>query len=214
MTQAMISRRTALGGAALASFAGAAGITPILGFSQAATSSVWNAALRRFEAARAACNDHARNIHNPAILAFTSASSTVPHAETTQSFVNVLGDTCRLSTANEASVAAARKRLARPVLLSDYTDHVAVTRELVALADAREAELDRLRSHHQLAAHREEETRLASLEVDALEALITLPVNSFPDLLAKLDFIADEAAVDEWAHGHIIADVRRLAGAA
>jgi len=148
-----------------------------------------------------------------------------PHREVATTYVNLFGETVRLSTARASSVAAARQMVRDPQPSDmDYPDWRKARLELAALADerdaiiaaqaerrkAKEAEID---ARHQVARLAERSSTLAGRSYALRSAAIAMPATSMADILAKLEFVdrvgsdGDPGFVLEF----ITADVRRLA---
>lgn len=214
MTSNKISRRAAIGGAAIVGLVSSTRASAAA--QQTGISPALENAFRTLTNARAAVDRHHTEVHTPAHVAYEKARWAVPHRETTRTFVNAAGEVRTLSTADPAVVATARSILKWVDI--DTGDHdrdwVAVQREVVELNDQRMAELGRLRDEHAVDRTVAESNALSEACNGPYNAVIETPALSFADLLAKLQFMADEEEFNEWAHGLITADVRRIAGVA
>lgn len=207
-----ISRRAVIGGAALLGImaSGSAVAAPPRG----GVSPALDKAFRDLAAARRAADQFNDDVLGPAIERFTRATDAIPHAETTRTFVNVYGEARGKSTRDKEAVATARSYLNWPDIDEKDPDWVAVQREIVGLADRRDAEIARLRQQFRIGEFMVEDDRLSAIIYEAYDAVLSTPAVSFTDLLAKLQFMADEDEFNEQAHGLIIDDVRRLASVA
>ena len=213
MTQTNISRRAALGGAAIVGLLATTGAAAAM---PAGISPALEKAFRALADARAASDQFYKQVQSPRLGAYEKARAAVPHRETTRTFVNAFGNVRSMATDNEAVVATARKILEWPDI--DTGDHdrdwVAVQQEVVELADQRAAELQRLHREYRVNELAVQDAALNSACNQAYDAIIETPSQSFADLLAKLKFMEEEDEFNEWAHGLITPDIRRLAGGA
>ncbi len=192
-------------------------------------------AIALHDRAEAECERFDREEETPARNAFVAAleacsnEAPPPHEESATTFVNVFGDTVRLSTDGIGSGAVARKVVNDPTW-ADMGDEAwrQAHREIVAAHHRRDAILAEQAARR---AAFEKETR-AAFRLDAivarsnslsnrrhrlLRAALTIPAASLADILTKLDFIdrtigSDEVDGDVFAF--ISSDIRILAGEA
>jgi hypothetical protein len=166
----------------------------------------------------------ARRACEEAVMAYQPEP--LPHEESTTTFVNIFGDTTRLSTSDIGSAGTARLVASDPKWAeTEHQDWIQAHREIAAAWDRRNVTLA-----EQAAARDafEEDTR-ARFRMDAIcdrseclsdrqyklwGAALTAPVGTLADVVAKLDFIdrtaGDDTGGDVFAA--IRADVRLLAG--
>lgn len=149
-----------------------------------------------------------------------------PHREVATTYVNLFGETVRLSTARASSVASARQMVRDPQPSDmDYPDWRQARLELVALADerdaiiaaqtarrkAREAKID---ARHQVARLAARSLTLVDRSYALRSAAIAMPATSMADILTKLEFV-DRVGCEgdpDFVLASITADVRRLTG--
>ncbi len=157
-----------------------------------------------------------------------SVEEAPPHREVATTYVNLFGETVRLSTARANSVAAARWMVRDPQPSDmDHPDWHQARLELVALADerdaiiaaqtarreAREAEIV---ERHQVARLAARSSTLADRSYALRSAVIAIPATSMADILTKLEFV-DRVGCEgdpDFVLASITADVRRLTGEA
>jgi len=149
-----------------------------------------------------------------------------PHREVTTTYVNLFGETVRLSTARVGSVASARQMVRDPQPSDmDHPDWRQARLELAALADerdaiiaaqttrrkAREAKID---ARHQVARLAARSLTLVDRSYALRSAAIAMPATSMADILTKLEFV-DRVGCEgdpDFVLASITADVRRLTG--
>lgn len=147
-----------------------------------------------------------------------------PHRQVATTYVNLFGETVRLSTARASSVASARQMVRDPQPSDmDHPDWRQARLELVALADerdaiiaaqtvrrkAREAKID---ARHQVARLAARSLTLVDRSYALRSAAIAMPATSLADILTKLEFV-DRVGCDgdpDFVLASITADVRRL----
>lgn len=156
------------------------------------------------------------------------AEEAPPHGEVATTYVNLFGETVRLSTARVGSVASARQMVRDPKPSDmDYPEWRQARLELVALADerdaivaaqtarreAREAEIV---ERHQVARLAARSSTLANRSYALRSAAIAMPASNMADILTKLEFV-DRVGCEgdpDFVLASITADVRRLTGEA
>lgn len=151
-----------------------------------------------------------------------------PHEQSTTTFVNMFGDTVRLTTENVGIMAVARRVAADP----DWSntgdeDWRQAHREIAAAGDRRDAVLAEQAGQRELL----EKEKRSAFRIDEIEdrsialadrrdrlwqAALSTPASTLGDVVAKLDFIDRTVSEDVGEHELrvIAADVRRLAGEA
>lgn len=204
-----ISRRAAISGAV---FSGLVATSVIGAAAPCDTiSPALDKAFRALATVRENANRFSDEMLGPAIEKFTQATDAIPHTETKSTFVNVYGEARGKSTRDKEAVATARSYLNWPDIDEKDPDWVAVQREIVSLADRRDAEIARIRQQLRIGEFVAEEDRFSAAINVAYDAVLETPARSFADLLAKLKFMDDEDEFNEWAHGLITDDVHQLA---
>jgi hypothetical protein len=143
-----------------------------------------------YRVAEAAC-EPASEAHGEALRTWTAACEAIPHYTTKRGYQSQGLGFRHLSTSDRTAAPAARAVIEVTKKSAEADDYHAVCHELVAAADARKAEADRLRALHGVDAARDEEERLAEIGGNALWAVIECPVSSPADLLTKLAFMTE-----------------------
>jgi hypothetical protein len=234
------TRRALFGGAGLVALAAAvpavAGARHGLAQSNEAAMPAVNPRLLRVIALRdrveAECDRFDEEVELPARRACWAekealpAEKAPPHREVATTYVNLFGETVRLSTARASSVASARQMVRDPQPSDmDHPDWRQARLELVALADerdaiiaaqtarrkAREAKID---ARHQVARLAARSLTLVDRSYALRSAAIAMPATSLADILTKLEFV-DRVGCDgdpDFVLASITADVRRLTG--
>jgi hypothetical protein len=230
------SRRSFIGGAGLlvgGSLMSAAAIAT------APPAEATNARLLRLIAlhdrAEAECERFDAEVEVPARQACAAAIRALPaelpppHEQSATTFVNVFGDTVRLSTENVGITAVARRVINDPswVDMGD-DDWRQAHREIAAAGDRREAVLagqaarrkaleEQTRASFRIAALAARSNSLVDRRDGLWRAVITMPAATLADVITKLDFIdrtTQPSEIDGDMFAGISADIRHLAGEA
>lgn len=237
MTQATTRRDLLrLGTSAVAYAAGAATVTGGIALaSEAKGAAPANYRLRRvialYQRAVSAADRYTDTVEDPAHAACAAAINAlpqppaVPHRSVVTTFINDYDDEIRLSTDSPASVGAARRFVTDPTWADMGVEKwQQAQRELVALADERDAivatgkaahqrEVEALRERHSLAAIHRRSNQLEDRVSQLWHATMGTPAHSLADVAAKVGFAerTGGVVVPDVVLAAISTDVRRLA---
>ena len=137
----------------------------------------------------------------------------------TNSYANMNGGRSTMSTEADWNVSVARKVLAdRGGAIArdpDEEDYLATLREVAAAADAREAEIDRIKIAHPLPPQPDEDGGFCDRVWGALQMAMAAPVRGARELTEKIAIMREEGMFeDDVSRDGFLRDVARLTGAA
>lgn len=170
-------------------------------------------AIAAYERLKAKASHFDTAVYYPAAATFEQRVAAIPHATTTRQF-KMGKKLVRGCTSDEGVV-----RMARTILADDdrrhSNDFMDTCRELVALADERDRQVDQIMAEtnvHQLARLSDEHGNRSS---QALYAVEGYPVTTLPAMMRKIEVLTkgwggDPDIWGEWT----LADLRRIAGEA
>lgn len=148
----------------------------------------------------------------PALKAFRQEADALPHYQTTRSYLTPSREAVTLSTEDGYRVRAARRMIEDAREGAEPSDYLDAQRELVALADRREAELAEIRARHGVDRINAMDSRYGDALLDAKESIINHEPRSMTDLAAKSAFISElDLWGDEDAGEAIARDIAALA---
>jgi hypothetical protein len=206
-----LSRRTALlaiGGAT------AVAAVPVTALAQSSSSAALAAKVEAYRAAEKAEYTFDEEVYLPACDRWSAACETIPHVTLEPDLYS--GKRYPLSTLNAFDVADARSRTkGRYWIDPQYPDvvaHFKLLERLVAAADARDVEKQRLADLYRVDEFEAHSERLAKARNAAFDAVIEHPATTAAELAVKLAIIDESGkheCTDCWTA--IIADTGRIA---
>lgn len=203
MEQPTITRRALLASTPIAALAVAAPMS-------VAASGTLAQAIAAYHAAAADRDAYYRVVYGPAHETWVAARNAVPHYTTSRSFVSLGGKTLTMSTDRSIDVKIVQGFEDRPYS-SAGDDFKECCRELHDALRVRKAKMHEIRRDFRIDELEDEYERLGDIADAAIDAVETFPVVTLADLIAKLEFSANEDPGDVPLY-RMLADLRRING--
>lgn len=172
-------------------------------------------AIAAYERIQAESDRFHANTHDPAYEAYQARSAAIPHVRTTHQFVMAgTGQVVQPSTSDKSTVRMARSIIA-DIPATRRSDLIDTCRELVKLADDRDAQEGRIAKELDIEKLARRSDSYSEKKCAALCAVEDYPVATLPAMLRKIEVLTkgwggDPDIWGEWT----LADLRRIAGEA